>query len=389
MHLEGMLHKLFGKVMHQKRLETLGHIIKGVFKAKNLSLTELGRSLALPVQERSCIRRVDRFLDNEHLEKEREFIYQVVSSWLVGKKERVAIVVDWSKISHGEYCLLRASLVHEGRSLTLYEEVHHQRKEGQHNVHKGFLKKLKQLLPESCKPIIITDAGFHNPWFSEVLQHGWDYLGRIRNNKLYRLEDSEKWHSIQRLLKQASSIPMSLGKGWLAKTNALETYFYLFRETLKGRHATTKQGKKREGRKHRVYAKSAKEPLLLVSSLKGNKRMAKKMVTFYKKRMQIEESFRDMKSKSSGFGLRAIKTKSASRLKIYLLINLLATFWAWLVGYTVERKQLHRQFQANSIKNKRVLSFFYLGCRAIKRNMIILYEDLWAALQNVQERAYA
>lgn len=61
MHLETMVQKLFGKVMHQKRLETLVHILKGVFRAKNFSLTELGRSLALPVQERSCIRRVDRF----------------------------------------------------------------------------------------------------------------------------------------------------------------------------------------------------------------------------------------------------------------------------------------------------------------------------------------
>lgn len=383
-----MLSKLLGKVMHQKRCTTLVHIVQGVFKAKNFSLTELGRSLVSSAQERSCIRIVDRFLGNKHLLEEREAIYQVVLNLLVGKKERIAVVVDWSKISHGEHCLLRASIVYEGRSLTLYEEIHHQREEGKHSVHKDFLKKLKQLLPEGCKPIIITDAGFHNPWFKEVLGHGWDYVGRIRNNKHYLLDGRKDWTSIQGLFKRASSTVKALGQGKLAKTNSLSTYFYLVKERLKGRRSLTKQGKRRQGRQERERAKSAREPLLLVSSLKKSQHTAKKIVELYKKRMQIEESFRDMKSKSCGFGFRAIRTKSESRLKVYLLINLLATFWAWLVGYTVEKKGLHRQFQANSIKNKRVLSFFYLGCRAIKRNFIILYEDLWAALQDLQEKDY-
>jgi len=33
----------------------------------------------------------------------------------------------------------------------------------------------------STKAIIVTDAGFRCPWFQQVREVGWDFVGRVRN----------------------------------------------------------------------------------------------------------------------------------------------------------------------------------------------------------------
>ncbi len=43
------------------------------------------------------------------------------------------------------------------------------------------MEKLKTMLPQSCTPIVITDAGFRIPWFQLIVSLGWDYIGRVRN----------------------------------------------------------------------------------------------------------------------------------------------------------------------------------------------------------------
>ncbi|MCE2597371.1 transposase, partial [Motilimonas cestriensis] len=45
---------------------------------------------------------------------------------------------------------------------------------------------------------------------------------------------------------------------------------------------------------------------------------AKQLVKLYAKRMQIEESFRDLKSPAYGFGLRHCRSRSTKRLDILL-----------------------------------------------------------------------
>ncbi|XXF08310.1 transposase [Pseudomonas sp. D2-3] len=44
------------------------------------------------------------------------------------------------------------------------------------------------MLPDQCVPILVTDAGFHRPWFQAVEAKGWYYVGRVRNRDLYRDE---------------------------------------------------------------------------------------------------------------------------------------------------------------------------------------------------------
>ena len=63
------------------------------------------------------------------------------------------------------------------------------------------------------------------------------------------------------------------------------------------------------------------------------------------------------------------KTERQERLIVWLLLAALASLFAWVVGRAAETKGLQYQFQANSIRHRRVLSLFYLGCEVIRKNI--------------------
>jgi len=58
-----------------------------------------------------------------------------------------------------------------------------------------------------------------------------------------------------------------------------------------------------------VHAEREKEPWLLATSLPVTSTLAKKVVKLYSARMQIEESFRDIKSYRFGAGLELNLTR--------------------------------------------------------------------------------
>jgi Transposase DDE domain len=381
MHVQGFLHKMLSSVMHKKRLETLTLCITAVLKTKKLSLSELGRALKLPkIKERSAIRRSDRILGNKKLHAERDCIHQVVIEKIIGTRTQIDIIVDWSSIPNTTHHTLRAAMVADGRALTLYEEVHPEKKLGNKKIQNKFLQKLKKLLPKKCKAVIITAAGFHNDFFKEVIRLDWDFLGRVRGRK-YLKKANEEWQLCKDLFRRATSTPKYIGKVELCKSNSLELNLCLFKAKRKQRKSVNKAGKRRCDTTSLDYRKSAKEPWVLVTSLPVSSSLAKQVVKKYSTRMQIEESFRDLKSTRYGFGFENAYTQGIKRIEILLLIAMLASFIAWLTGWVAEKMGLHYQFQSNTTKNRRVLSLFFLGCQVIRRKIRILVGDLIAALE--------
>jgi len=55
---------------------------------------------------------------------------------------------------------------------------------------------------------------------------------------------------------------------------------------------------------------------------------------------------------------------------------MLASFVAWIVGWNAERQNLHYQFQANTIRDRRVLSLFYVGCRIMKKKIKLTLQPI-------------
>lgn len=256
----------------------------------------------------------------------------------------------------------------KGGAVTLYEETHCKKKLSNSKVEKKFLATLKTLLPEKCCPIIITDAGFRNPWFKEVKRLRWDFIGRIRGTHHYY--DGKQWDACVNLYSKATFMPKCIQKVDLCKKSRLSLNLFLYQEKSKGRKSKKKYRRNQGGQCYKTYSRSAKEPGLLASSLSGKDALKiKRVIKYYKLRMQIEENFRDLKSTKFGFSLKNAYSRHINRIKILLMIAMLASFIAWLVGCFAEEKGWRSHYQVNSTK-KRTLSLFYLGCRVIQRHAI-------------------
>ncbi len=374
MHVEGIVQELLETAIHKTRIGTLSVLIEGVIDCKELKLTSLGRHLKINGKECSAINRVDRFLGNEFYQTHFIKIYRAITQKVIGITLNPLLIVDWSSIpgSHltksGEHCLLRASLAAQGRSITLYEEVHSKSKEGNHKVHKEFLANLKSLFSQNYRPCILTDAGFKNPWFKEVRALGWDYIGRLSGSVHY--DDGTGFKPLSGLFEQANAKPTALGNVVVAKTNPMATDLYLYKKHAKGRKHRGKTGEVLHHKQSRKNAKSNSEPWILTSSLSGN-HIEELIIKYYKLRMTIEESFRDVKSQKYGLSLNENVTFDVKRYIPWLLLAALATFIAWIVGYSGEKLKLHHDFQANTYRHKRVLSFFFLGCQIIRKRIDI------------------
>lgn len=374
MHARTFLHKLLSSVTHMSRLKLLTTMVEALIDVKTMTLTGMARGLNRSIQERSAIRTVDRFLGNKFFQNENAIIFKEIISFTIGNEMRPEIIVDWSKIPNNKTSVLRASFAATGRAITLYEEVHPEKKMGNVSVQNKFLKKLKNMLPLECKPIIVTDAGFKSSWFKEVLELGWDYIGRVRQLKQIEYsQDGKRFKKCKELTKIATFTPKSFGEIILSKTNPFVTYCYLVKKKIKGRKKRLKNGKIDKNRTSKQHSQGHREGWVIVSSLTPNKStIAKKIMNIYSRRMTIEESFRDLKSTQYGFGMDQNKTIKQKRLIVWLLLAALACLLAWIVGYFAEKAGLHHQFQANSIKNRRVLSFFYLGCEVIRKKHKLL-----------------
>lgn len=375
MHVSAIVQELLGTSIHQTRITTLSVLIDGVIRGKELKLTSLGRHLELNGKERSAINRVDRFLGNPFYQNKSIEIYRVITRKAAGAMPAPLIIVDWSSIpgSHlslsGEHCVLRASLAASGRSITLYEEIHPKSKEGASEVHREFLAHLKSLLPSSCKPCIVTDAGFKNPWFKALIAQEWDYIGRLNGSVYY--DEGAGFKPLSELFPKATSKPQKVGCAVVAKTNPLTTTLYSYKKPAKGRKHRGKTGKIITNKQSRKNAKSNSEPWILASSLEGN-RIEEHIIKYYKLRMTIEESFRDTKSQRYGLSLNENSTLNVKRYSVWFLLAALVTFIAWIVGYTAEKMKLHYDFQANTYRHRRVLSFFFLGCQVIRKRIVVL-----------------
>jgi hypothetical protein len=79
---------------------------------------------------------------------------------------------------------------------------------------------------------------------------------------------------------------------------------------------------------------------------------AKRLVGVYRQRMQIELSFRDMKSQHFGEGLECSASSGTRRFTVLVLIASLATILLWLIGTAAERCGVHERLRPNNRKRR-------------------------------------
>lgn len=363
MHALTILHQCLGPlltVVHRRRRETLFAAVAACVGGPRLTLTDIGRRFESKTSLRQGIKRADRLLGNGQLQGERWRFYAALCRVLLARVAEPLILIDWSDLKADQSLhLLRASLAVGGRSLTLYEEVHGQKQLGNCGVQTRFLRTLATLLPAHVAPILIADAGFKVPFYREVERLGWRWIGRVRGHDFLRPQE-HNWLNYKDLFKSATATPTSWGIGDWVRSNPLSAVIVLWRSAPKGRRDYNAFGRRSRSKNSQQNARAAQEPWLLVASPQLANWSAKQLVSLYRQRMQIEESFRDMKSQHFGEGLERSRSKGVGRFSVLVLIASLAAFLLWLLGTAAEVAGLHQSLYPSQRK-RRVYSRLFLA----------------------------
>jgi len=390
MHIRKLLHKTFkdtSAFIDKRNHNTLLEAVVTLSVCKHLSIAALGRHLQSKALIKNNIKRIDRLFGNHNTQQSAIQYYKKMTKLTINNCKRLTISIDWSGLTPcGEFHFLRASCPVKGRAMTVFEKSYRESEYMKASTHKEFINKLKQVLHKDCKPIIVTDAGFRGPWFNLITSLGWDFVGRVRNNTQYKALNDDKWISIKNLYSLAKLKPFYLFKTALAKASPVTGYFHIIKSIPKKRTHKNLRGKKIQCSSSLKYAKRGNEPWLIFTSLSVQQYNAQQIIKIYAQRMQIEESFRDLKNTNNGLSLRHCRSYQKGRLNVALLIAAITHFLLWLLGLVAKQKNVHHSYQANTIKHRNVLSTFSIGWQYLKRNGYnIQYKSFNLALQQMNE----
>lgn len=358
--------------MHARRCAALLDAVRALIAGRRLTLMELARSWPDALRVSGPLKKLDRLLGNTHLAGERDALYAAITGWTV-RQPRPVIVVDWSPLDgRGRFQLLRAGLAVGGRTLTLYERVCAAEQVGSPRIEGLLLRALKRSIPSESRPILVTDAGFRAPWFRAVQQLGWDWIGRVRAGILVRPHAAEKaadhWTPCTELYRRTRSDARDLGVWDVVRRQPIACRLVLHRKASRGRRDVTLTGQRARNRYSRKIAQRESEPWLLATSPELPLTPSQ-IAAIYARRMQIEQSFRDLKSHRYGVGFEDSLTRTGARLAALLLILALASFVAWMTARTATRDVLLAA-AATLVGSTRtgVLSWHRIGWRLLREN---------------------
>ena len=325
---------------------TLALILCGVFKARQLSLTHVGRELPTDTVPKHAIKRVDRFLGNRRFD-DRQAKEQFLR-FVVGPRRRILIAVDWTKLRR--WPVLVAGIIHRGRAVPVLWSVADPKKlhKSQNAFEHGFFVWLRAALPHGVDCTLLLDRGFHRVDLMPRLK-GFTYVIRTGGN--VHVYSKEYAGPMQVML------------------------------TRRGMRRDIKEAKLRPSRPVytrivAVWKTGTKEPWYRQTNLTAS---ANRIINLYTKRFRIEESFRDQKDWRYGLNAGYILVRSVARVERLLLLASVALFLALLAGAGARNQGFDQGFRANTVRKRPTHSDFTLGiyfllrCRWNRRELLEIY----------------
>lgn len=358
------------KPMHALRRHVLLRAVEALIHGRRLTLIDVARAWPEAERIRAPLKALDRLLGNPHLHAEREHVHAAMARWLLRGPHPV-IVLDWCDLkADRRWHLLRAAVPVGGRTLTILDMVFPDGQQGSPAAEKRFLQRLATLIPHHVKPILVTDAGFRAPWFRAVETMGWYWLGRLRHRTLVKpvevSDESEAWVPCRALYELAVAAPRDLGLMDTVRAKPWRCRVVVHAKPPKGRKQRNRQGLPSRTKKCKENAAREREPRLLVASPALKHLNARQVVALYARRMQIELSFRDLKSHRYGHGFEDSLTRKGKRIEVLLLLHTMAAFASWLVGMACETAGIDQWLTPCRAK-RRLYSIMRLGREALVR----------------------
>jgi hypothetical protein len=288
------------------------------------------------------------------LHDERLVFFRAIARRVIAAGSTPPIIIDWTAVTPKLWALV-AAVSFQGRAITIYAETHPISRYQNPSVVSEFARRLGTLLPRSCTPVILADAGFRAPFMRLVRSFGWHYVVRLRGPVKVRHQLGRGWSRLSFIFGLVGAQPKDFGRVEIGKEGRFVTRLVGIRRTIQHRryHSIIR---------HNVVTwrerRAAHEPWVLATSLDLE---SHRIIALYARRMQIEETFRDTKNPRFGMSLLHARPTREARADVLLLLGSLAHLCALLLGIAAEAARLDRGYRANTVVTRRVLSLATLG----------------------------
>jgi hypothetical protein len=383
---QNLLDSALKNSIHAKRKQCLVRFLSDLMDYDTtLSVTEIGKKLTSKSTVKSKIYAAQTLVNNFKLERDIFCIYKHLAHFFWPHAKDMVILIDWTGACSDGYHVLEASIAAHGRSIPIYHEVHSESDQENAAIHRQFLLRLNEVIPAQMSVTIVTDAGFHREWFQQVIDLGWHVIGRIYSLYCYQIDGETGWRKVKEIVFEGLGKASAVGKVQLGKTKkAVEGYLYTYKERRSGKKRKKKNKYPSHDKAHSDYYKKG---WVLFSSLD---KPAQFLVSYYKKRMQIEQNFKDIKNERLGLGLRRNQSAGKTRVNMLFFLAVLLIMIAWWFGLMIESLNKHRAYQANTIKHKRVRSFIHLARMAYRHEPELLNWTLFLnSMSNLQQQYHS
>jgi len=321
-----------------------------------LTLSGIARCLPTKGSGKSRYKRVTRFLDNENFQMV-DLTTDLVR--LIYEEENLLpVIIDQTAI--GDVQVISANVPAEGRSIPLAISTFEYTKieRSQNLIEEEFLTTLSSRLPKGIKVVQIADRGYGKSiLLKNRLERGELFIIRGRRDVIMHYEENGK---ICR--KSLGRLKHSLGK-----PRRYSGCLY--------------QGKKEIKVDVIVYReKSFKEPwFLLVPSGKEDILSTERVIELYRRRMNIEVTFRDFKSQLGVRGL-SLKVRKGKRLDRLLGVMVLTYILLLVLGISEIGKFLRKKIEIPRSKarhgTRKTLSVLTVSLFAISDTFLLTRDNL-------------
>jgi len=320
-----------------RRQRNLAQIIYGIYQAQRVHLSKIARKLPGSIKQLSKVKRLDRFLENEHVKADQW--YQAKASAVLQAIHKsggmIRLIIDGSKV--GFCCqLLMVSVAYRRRSIPIaWTWLKHKRGHSTVKQQLNLVAKVQALIPEGASVSLVGDSEFGKIGVIEKLeQWHWYYALRQSGRELYQSIQAtdDTWHKLAKAVQPGESI--DLGEVYLTQKNAHQT------------------------RLMAPWNKTDDEPWLLATNFPSKAQTLKA----YKVRMWIEGMFGDFKG--HGCELESTHLRDADKLDRLTLAVVFLYLWLVAFGSKVIKRGLRHLVDR---KDRRDLSIFRIGFDYVER----------------------
>lgn len=257
--------------LNKSQMDNLAELVIAFFFSESFTLREIASKLLGESNVKHKLKRLQYFLDTLKLDNSfwQGFIKTIFSlpHFGLGRRKYLTLLIDATTLKD-DFWILAASISYQGRAIPVYLKVWRGVNEPYDywSRVKEFLMALKSLLPERYAYTLIADRGFQGAKMFDMMKEiKWDYVIRINDSYKIRLKDGSEFIQLG-LFDDGIYEDVELGK----------------KETYRGVNVAIQSARNEEGGTIKWF---------LATSLKDKE----SAVSDYKRRMWIEEGFKDLK----------------------------------------------------------------------------------------------